>query len=225
MTLVTAAQGKDFVVVGTDSRGTFGHPEVAFSAYDTMQKLVILTPHVVVLTFGAGEVGDNILEEFKREVLTQEGAQLDGVSNILRALQGYCLNKWNQWLANVPFQARPVIGYIVAGLDIDCEGKYNIPKIYTMISAMGFMPALHRYGWANGGIPIYAIYLYGRRYKTDMSINELSGLAAYVISETASQDQRVGGPIRMAQILPDGCHELTEDQIKKVLDTYIRGNP
>jgi len=224
MTLVTAAQGKDFVVAGTDSRGTFGHPEVAFSAYDTMQKLVVLTPHVVVLTFGAGEVGDNILEEFKREKL-HEHTELDGVSIILRELQAYCLNKWNQWLVNVPFQARPVIGYIVAGLDKDSGNTYKVPKIYSMISAMGFMPALHRYGWANGGIPIYAIYLYGRRYKPDMSIDELSGLSIYVISETASQDQRVGGPIRMAQILSTGCKELTEDQIRELLDKYKKGNP
>jgi len=50
MTLVTAAQGKNFIVAGTDSRGTFGHPEVAFSAYDTMQKLVTITAHVAVLS-------------------------------------------------------------------------------------------------------------------------------------------------------------------------------
>lgn len=224
MTLVTAAQGKDSIVVGTDSRGTFGHPDVAFSAYDTMQKLVILTPHVAVLTFGAGEVGDNILEEFKREVL-HEHPELDGVSTILRELQRYCLAKWNQWLANVPFQARPIIGYIVAGLETMDENKYVIPKIYSMISAMGFMPALHRYGWANGGIPIYAIYLYGRRYQANMSLDDLSGLALYVISETASQDQRVGGPIRMAQVLPTGCKELRQDEISALLDKYKKRNP
>jgi len=222
MTLVTAAQGENFVVAGTDSRGTFGHPEVAFSAYDTMQKLVILTPHVVVLTYGAGEVGDNILEEFRREQLQP---QADGISGILRSLQAYCHNKWNQWLANVPFQFRPVVAYIVAGLDPTSDGKYCTPRIYSMDSRMGFMPALHRYGWATGGIPIYAIYLYGRRYRPNMSVDELTGLAAYAISETATQDQRVGGPIRMAQISQEGCKELSEELIKELLDKYKRGNP
>jgi 20S proteasome alpha/beta subunit len=225
MTLVTAAQGKDYVVAGTDSRGTFGHAEVAFSAYDTMQKLVILAPHVIVLTFGAGEIGDNILEEFRREKLQQQGAQLDGISVILQELQMYCHNKWNQQLVNVPFQARPLVGYIVAGLDKNHEDKYNVPRIYSMISSMGFMPALHRYGWANGGIPIYAIYLYGRRYRTQMPIDQLTGLAAYVISETASQDQRVGGPIRMAQVLPEGSKELTDTQIRDLLEGYRKVNP
>jgi putative transposase len=77
MTLVTAAQGKDFVVAGTDSRGTFGHSEVTYSAYDTMQKLVALTPHVTELTYGAGEIGDNIFylkiyDELKVNALTLE---------------------------------------------------------------------------------------------------------------------------------------------------------
>lgn len=228
MTLVTAAQGVNFVVAGTDSRGTFGSSEVAFSAYDTMQKLVVLTKHVVVLTYGAGEVGDNILEEFRREVLSAQ-PNLDGVSTVLRELQSYCLRKWNEWLGNVPFQVRPIIGYIVTGLDAngkDAEGrdKYEVPRIYSMISAFGFMPAFHRYGWANGGIPIYAIYLYGRRYKANMPMDELSGLALYVISETASQDQRVGGPIRMVQILPDGCRELKDEEIKNLLDSYSGRN-
>ncbi len=224
MTLVTAVQGKDFVVVGTDSRGTFGHPNVAYSAYDTMQKLVVLTPHVAVLTYGVGEVGDNILQEVKRDKLQQQVEQIDGISDVLRELQKYCLDKWNQWLKNVPFEARPAIGYIVAGLDKNSESEYSIPKIYSMNSMVGFMPGFHRYGWANGGIPIYAVYLYGRRYKSDMSLDELSGLAAYVISETASQDHRVGGPLKMAQILPKGCESLSEEQIKELLDKYKGGN-
>ena len=113
----------------------------------------------------------------------------------------------------------------MAGLDKDNQDKYKVPKIYSMISALGFMPAFHRYGWANGGIPIYAIYLYGRRYKSDMSLDELTGLSAYVISETASQDQRVGGPIRMVQIQPEGCKELSEERIKELLDRYKGRNP
>jgi len=149
----------------------------------------------------------------------------DGISDILRDLQSYCHTKWNQWLANVPFQFRPVVAYIVAGLDKDIYGKYCLPRIYSMDSRMGFMPAFHRYGWASGGIPIYAIYIYGRRYRADMSLDELTGLAAYAISETATQDQRVGGPIRMCQILTDGCIELTEDQIKELLEKYKTGNP
>lgn len=218
MTLVSAAQGKDFVIVGADSRGTFGHPEVAFSSYDVMEKIVPLTPHVVALTYGVGEVGDNLLDEFRRSV--SQG--IDGVSEIVRQLQTFCSSRWNQWFANVPFQFRPTVAYIVAGLDKDDE-RYCIPRIYSLDSRMGFAPAIHRYGWAHGGIPMFAIYIFGRKYKENMSADELIGLVAYAITETATQDMRVGGKVKMMKISSDGIHILSEKEIQEALDKYFRG--
>ena len=218
MTLVTAAQGKDFIIVGADSRGTFGHPDVAFSSYDVMEKIVQVAPHVVVLTYGAGEVGDNMLDEFRRSVQQP----IDGVSEVLRNLQSFCLQQWNQWFANVPFQFRPVVAYIIAGLDKEGE-QYCIPRIYSIDSRMGFAPAFHRYGWAHGGVPIYAIYIFGRKYRSDMDVEEVAGLVAYAISETATQDLRVGGKIKMMKITPSGVQPFSEDEIKDLLDKYCRG--
>lgn len=217
MTLVTAAQGKDFIIAGVDSRGTFGHPDVAFSSYDVMEKIVPVAPHVVVLTYGAGEVGDNLLDEFRRSLQQP----IDGVSEVVGSLQSFCLTRWNQWFANVPFQFRPVVAYVIAGLDKTDE-RYCMPRIYTMDSRMGFAPAFHRYGWAHGGVPIYAIYIFGRRYKTDMSVEELAGLVAYAISETATQDLRVGGRIKMMKITPEGTQALSETEIRDLLDRHSR---
>jgi 20S proteasome alpha/beta subunit len=217
LTLVTAAQGRNFIVVGADSRGTFGSPDVAFSSYDVMQKIVLISPHVVVLSYGAGEVGDNLINEW-RESLQQP---IDGVRAVLQTLQAFCQQRWNQWFVSVPFQFRPVVAYIVAGLEKQDE-DYSIPLIYSMDSRMGFAPAFHRYGWANGGVPIYAIYIFGRRYRPDMNVDELCGLVAYGISETATQDQRVGGAIRMMKILPTGTQELNETEIRNALDKYIQ---
>jgi len=217
LTLVTAAQGKDFIIAGVDSRGTFGHPDVAFSSYDVMEKIVPVAPHVVVLTYGAGEVGDNLLDEFRRSLQQP----IDGVSEVVGSLQSFCLTRWNQWFANVPFQFRPVVAYVIAGLDKTDE-RYCMPRIYTMDSRMGFAPAFHRYGWAHGGVPIYAIYIFGRRYKTDMSVEELAGLVAYAISETATQDLRVGGRIKMMKITPEGTQALSETEIRDLLDRHSR---
>lgn len=216
MTLVTALQGKDFVIAATDSRGTFGRPDVAFSAHDMMRKATIVAPHVVILNYGVGEVADNIVDEFQRK----SDKPKDGITAILGEFQRHCLARWNEWFANIPFKHRPPIAYLVVGLD-EKDGKYTVPKIYSLSSRMGFAPALHRYGWANGGIPIYAIYIYGRKYRSDMDIEELCGLAAYAISETATQDQRVGGPIRMIKILPSGAEELTEKEIDDALQHFI----
>jgi ATP-dependent protease HslVU (ClpYQ) peptidase subunit len=83
MTLVTSAQGINFIVASADSRGTFGEPSVAFSSYDVMEKLAKVTDHVVISIFGASEIGDNIFEEFKQTVTPQD----DGISNVLLKFQ------------------------------------------------------------------------------------------------------------------------------------------
>jgi len=218
MTLVTALQGRNFVVAACDSRGTFGHPNVAFSSHDMMEKMHLVAPHVVVQTAGHGEISDNLLEEFRRSLTSP----IDGVTEVLHRLQQFCMEKWNQWFQNVPFQYRPQVVYLISGLDSEGQG-YTVPRIYTLISQAGFAPAFHRYGWANIGIPIYAIYIYGRKYRSDMTVEELCGLAAYAVSETASQDLRVGGNIRMAKVLPEGTTILSENDIRDCLTRHVGG--
>ncbi|MBM4276336.1 MAG: hypothetical protein FJ130_00435 [Deltaproteobacteria bacterium] len=54
-----------------------------------------------------------------------------------------------------------------------------------------------------------------------MTIKNLASLAAYLIAETATQDPKVGGPIRMAQITTEeGFKELEESVIVEV----VKGN-
>lgn len=219
MTLVLSAQGKDFVVASADSRGTFGDVNVAFSSYDVMEKLAQVSEHVVIQMYGASEIGDNIFEEFKQNVTPAD----DGISNILIKLAAFCLGKWQQQFTNVPFQYRPVVAYQVAGLDKNNENKFVIPKIFDIDSRTNFTPSFHRYGWAAGGVPMYAIYLMGRRYRNTMTMEELSALVAYVQSETASQDLRVGGATRMKRILPEGVRDVPSTEINGLLDRYHRG--
>jgi hypothetical protein len=42
-------------------------------------------------------------------------------------------------------------------------------------------------------------------------------LAAYVITETASQDGKVGGPVQMATITPGGTKELEQPEISSII--------
>jgi 20S proteasome alpha/beta subunit len=219
MTLVTAAHGKDFVVACADSRGTFGDPQHAFSSYDVMQKLAAVSPHVIMQMYGAGEIGDNLLEEFKPMVQND-----DGISNIMTKISSFCLAKWQQFFSNVPFELRPVVAFQIAGLDMNPDTKkFDIPRIYTIDSRLNFVPSFHRYGWAAGGIPIFAIYLLGRRYRSNMTLEELCALVTYVTSETATQDLRVGGAIHMKKVLSDGVKDVPESEIKDLLDKYHRG--
>jgi len=216
MTLDIASYGHNFIVAGTDSRGTFGSYQVATATLDMMKKGYIVSNHVVVLISGTSELGSDLVEQYV-EMASQKG--IDGITNVVRSFRGFIAQKWNEYFQNVPFEHRPALIFIVAGLD-EVDGVYSEPKIFTLISQLGFAPGIHRYGFACAGIPIYATYMFNRNYHIDMDINELSGLIAYAIQETASQDQRVGGSITLMQITKDGCRGLSVDEVQELLNNY-----
>jgi 20S proteasome alpha/beta subunit len=82
----------------------------------------------------------------------------------------------------------------------------------------------HNYGFALSGIAQYALYLLNRLYQNDSTITQLKNLAAYVITETASQDGKVGGPVQIATISPtDGCIELDANETARIVaDSHSR---
>jgi 20S proteasome alpha/beta subunit len=90
--------------------------------------------------------------------------------------------------------------------------------MYYLTSALDFAPQLIQTGVALGGIPQYATYLTHRLYNAEMTKKQLVHLATYVISETATQDTKVGGPIRVAEIsMEKGYVELEQSTINEII--------
>ena len=56
-----------------------------------------------------------------------------------------------------------------------------------------------------------AIYLLNRLYRRDLSLDVAKDLAYYCIAETASQDGKVGGPIRVATARPNAQITVLDD--------------
>lgn len=216
MTLTIALQGLDCVVLGCDSRGTFGDPRGAQAIIDVMIKTSILAPHVGVVMSGAGELGDALTGEF---VTSHQNTGLDGITEVMRQFRAHLTQKWNEYFGTVPFEHRPPCIFTVGGLDRSGE-RYTTPVIYTLLSMFGFAPGLHRYGFACTGVPAYATYILNRRYDRTASAEVLAGLVAFAIRETASQDQRVGGPIRITIVKPEGIKELTQQEMEELLSKY-----
>ena len=213
MTLNVSVAGKDFVVAGSDSRGIFGDVRVATATIDVMKKLHVVAPHVIVQVAGIAELGDNLVEEF---IVQQQTKKVDGVRNVLNALRLFIVEKWDSYFATVPFQNRPPLILSIVGLD-EIEGKYVSPHIFTLMSQLGFAPGVHNYGFSCTGVPLFANYILNRKYKNTAPLKELTWLVAYAISETASQDHRVGKPIHIAQILPDGISLLEPGDVEITL--------
>lgn len=226
MTLLVALAGTDGLALAADSRGTFGDPRGITAQNDSQQKAHILAPHVAVLIAGAGELGSLLIAQVVAEI-QQQG--LDGVTPVMDFLRNHCRTRYNEWFPTVPaMQApalaqtgqvpvRPEIICLVAGYELDPEGHVAAPKMYQIASGMDFAPMLINYGFSVAGVAQYALYLLNSLYEPDRSVQELTALAVYVITETASQDGKVGGPVNVIIVRPgDGCHLLAAEEVQNV---------
>jgi 20S proteasome alpha/beta subunit len=224
VTLLVALRGKDGLVLAADSRGTFGDPTQTTAQNDSMQKAHVLSKHVAVLFAGTGEIGALLSEEAKASV-----GEMDGVTPVMENLRATCRTKYDEWFATVPAMqppallmtgqvpSRPGLNILVGGYEVDGDAVGE-PKLYRLFSQTDFAPSLSDYGWMVDGVAQYALYLLNRLYEPDRSVEELTALAVYTITETASQDGKVGGPVKVVTIKPnEGCDALADAAVTKVL--------
>jgi 20S proteasome alpha/beta subunit len=227
MTLLIALKGSDGMVLAADSRGTFGDPRGVTAQNDSIRKAFILTNHVAAIQAGSAELGAMVLKRTQETIAGQAG--IDGVVDVVNVLHHEARASYDAWFPSLPQTAilspqtggtisRPDLIFIVGGYEKDQSGNFTRPVIYQLNSALNFAPMIHDYGFAVAGIPTYALYLLNRLYEADRKAQEeLAPLAVYAISETASQDGKVGGPIRVVIVSPTGSKELTDVEVNNIV--------
>jgi 20S proteasome alpha/beta subunit len=216
LTLVVCYKGVNGLVFAADSRGTIGDPRGLTAITDSMVKLFQLSNYVGIMTYGQAELAAQLIQEIKR-TLSEEDIYL--TPEFLEKVRNTLRTKYSDWFRGVPHERRPAVGFIIGGFE---DGE---AKIYYLTSALDFAPQLDVKGHALGGIPQYATYLTHRLYNPKMTLDDLVKLAVFVISETATQDPKVGGPIRVAVILrEEGYKELDESYVNKVIKENERAH-
>jgi len=227
MTLLIALKGNDGMVLAADSRGTFGDPRGVTAQNDSIRKAFILTKHVAVVQAGSAELGATVLTQTQDAITGQAG--IDGTGDVMNMLRQTACRCYDTWFASLPQTTilnpqtgvpigRPDLTFIVGGYDKDQNGNFVRPSIYQLNSALNFAPMIHDYGFAVAGVPTYALYLLNRLYEPNRKAEEeLVPLAVYAISETASQDGKVGGPIRVIIVSPPGSKELTDVEVNNIV--------
>lgn len=203
-TLTVCLQGKDAIVVAADSRGTFGDLQSITAQNDTIKKVYLV-----------GKVGISMAGATNANMVIEEVAKAyqngDGVTATMYKLRETSRSRFDDWFAKFallpskdnPNIVRPHLQLSIAGYDLE-NGK-PIPRLYSMVSNYDFAPNLHDFGFVVSGLVQYALYLLNRLYSINMDTETLKHLGAYVITETATQDGRVGGPVQMAVITPAGA--------------------
>ena len=212
MSLVVALEARDGLVLAGDTRGTVGDPRGLTAISDVHRKIFPLCSYCAVGMVGASELGSALLDQMRQRI---EGEGHKYISDVLPYVRQQFRDSFNDWFQQFPVDKRPVVVFTVLGYREE-DGKF-VPKIYMLNNQLDFAPQLVTHGTCLIGVPQYATYLTNRYYDRMMSKENAESLAVYLISETASQDPKVGGPIHMAEITPKGGYtELTDQQIKRL---------
>ena len=161
---------------------------------------------------GVSEIGNALLDELQRQNIGSTG---DFDKTIARIVE-VSADCFNRWFGNIPPPQRPGVLLTVAGHRM----RSSVPPesmIYMLASQTNFAPQLFGHMPCMSGVPKYpqrAVYLAHSYYDPSISVERAKALAEYLISEIASQDPKVGGPIHIAEIDPDiGYHELTGEEL------------
>jgi 20S proteasome alpha/beta subunit len=226
MTLLIALKGSDGMALAADSRGTFGDPRGVTAQNDSICKAFILTSHVAGIQAGSSELGATVLKLVQDALAKQAG--IDDIESVVDVLHKTARASYDGWFPTLPQTVilnpqtgapigRPDLVFIVGGYGKDQSGNFTRPIIYQLASALNFAPMIHDYGFAVAGVATYALYLLNRLYEADRKAQELVPLAVYAISETASQDGKVGGPIRVVIVSPAGSKELNNVEVDNIV--------
>lgn len=207
MTLLVCLKSEGKLVLACDSRATFGDPRGVTAQNDVQIKLFRLTDRVGIMIGGVGELGATTVQVLQREL----SDPALGVDDVVLKASASLSAMFDRWFPDEKFQVQPIsmdaanrpdINAVIAGFPAKGKPDSSTPQIYSLISQLNFAPLLHNYGFALGGIGQYALYLMNRIYRPEIQLDRAIALAHYVITETASQDGKVGGPVRMATIDP-----------------------
>lgn len=201
MSLAVAIEASDGIVLAADSRATFGDPRGMTAVNDTVQKIYRLSPRTVIALVGQAETGASLIQNITAGLAAQPSANVDQAAESIRTLGNQFFGQWfgpPQFMIGpmgpvaVP---RPDVWFLLVGYSANGQ-----PKIITLGSTppFNFAPNLSTTGFAASGVVPLAVYLLNRLYRRGLSLEIAKDLAAYCIQETASQDGKVGGPIRLA---------------------------
>ncbi|MBW1924201.1 MAG: hypothetical protein JRF59_04900 [Deltaproteobacteria bacterium] len=220
MTLIAALEGKDGLILASDSRGTIGDPRGLTAINDVHKKIFSLSKYCGIATAGSAELNNQLIYSFTKRL---EGEDVIGIEEIVQEFFKFSRSTFQEWFGEKPFVShgqpivdqRPTMTFILAGYGKRGNGN---KKIYLLSSNLDFAPQLCTSGHMLAGVPQYATYLIHRFYNPEMKLPHIKSLAAFLIQETATQDPKVGGPIRMAQItVKNGYKELEEDEIMTIV--------
>jgi len=225
MSLAVAIEAIDAIVLAADSRATFGDPRGMTAVNDTVQKIFPLTNRTACALVGSAETGASLIQFLRQQLAPLQMGDFDQVAEFVRST---AIQRYQGWFGPVNYMMGPAGPMPTPRPDIvlPLVGYSNgAARILTLVSTPPFLfaPNLSTTGFAAAGVVPLAIYLLNRLYVRGLDLEIAKDLAAYCILETASQDGKVGGPLRMAVVRQDADVEtLGEEALSEILKRVDR---
>ena len=193
---------KDGVIVATEKRATMG----TLIAHKATKKLYKIDTHLALAT--AGLVGDlQVLVRYlnaeanlyrlKRDTKMPVESAATLMSNILNQRKFY------------PYYVQLILG------GYDNTGGH----VYSLDAAGGAIP--DKYTAAGSGSP-YVFGVLEDNYRDDLTIDEGIDIAVRAIIAAMARDSASGGMIDVAIITKEGFKEISEEEIKKLMEKFAK---
>lgn len=203
MSLAVAIEAANGIVLAADSRATFGDPRGMTTVNDTVQKIYRPNQRTAIAMVGQAETGAALIQRIIAGLAAHPGADVDITAEVIRTISNQFFTQWfgaPQFLMGPtgPLPSpRPDVWFLLVGYDASAQAK-----ILSLGSSppFNFAPNLSTTGFAALGVVPLAVYLLNRLYRRGLDLEIGKDLATYCIVETASQDGKVGGPIRLAVV-------------------------
>lgn len=215
MTLVIAAEGKDFVVLISDGKGMWTEEDGTRFESRNEDKMFKLSKYTCALIAGDSELGAEFIESFK---LKNKGCANWPMRRVVKAFSKHCKKELGH-LTDIVHPANnnfPDIVYVIGGMDK--VGRKFFPIINILRSQRNLCMVGRKRRNAAEGSPLIARYILSKNYSENLSLNEMCLLVAEAMAETITIDGNVGGKVRMSVVdKRTGVREFTADIVEKFL--------
>jgi hypothetical protein len=190
-------------------------------ANDTNIKIMSFSPGSGLAVAGTADFANTILSDMPghleqamaQPLFEKMGRNVLTEATILRAV---AKKSYDDWFGQAPAPARPPLVFLLCGYAQDK------PHLISLMSHFDFAPGRSNTGFQTIGVNMLAIYLLNRLYNRNLTASAAARLAFYVISETISQDGKVGGPIKIGIVKPNcELRLLTESEVAEIHDKTV----
>jgi hypothetical protein len=189
MSLVVVMQvANGDVVIAADRRGTIGDPRGLVALDECVRKLI---PFGVGAALGIVGMPSAVLRPVQQALADINAGRprediVGHLSDLLK--EHYRVNfGLRPFITDKPIQdARPQVAVVYADRRRDGKGLFVLP------SEVNFAPLPVGRPYVMAGVSQYALYLYQRLWREDLSAQQAARLAALLVCETSKLDPKVG---------------------------------